>query len=131
MLSFGLVSFGLALLAPVPLQRAVQPQRASADVQMALGSPMDRRGALAGFAAAALGAAAPVFAAGTEDQYKLSKDYILDAKKMLENMRAATELARGNPQMVRPALHRPDPLGRQRWQRPARSLRARAPPTTP
>ena len=52
----------------------------------------------AGAAAAAFGAM-PAFAETAVDGYKLLKDYPVDAKNMLANMKTATELARGNPDM--------------------------------
>ena len=60
-----------------------------------------RRAALTGAAAACLGAVAPVLPAlaGDDDIYKLRKDYPTDAKQMLRNMIAATELERGAPNM--------------------------------
>jgi photosystem II Psb27 protein len=98
------ITLSLSLLAPV--QRAVLPQhvRASpADVSMSFSGQTGRRGVLAGFAAAAVGIA-PVFADVSDEQYKLKKDYVVDAKNMLQNMRAATDLQRGNPDMVRSHL---------------------------
>ena len=68
------------------------PARVSAPVCM---SDVSRRAALAGAAAAAFGAL-PAFA---ETNYGLKKDYREDAKQMLDNMRAATELTRGTPGM--------------------------------
>ena len=70
------------------------PARVSAPVCM---SDVSRRAALAGAAAAAFGAL-PAFAEG-EVSYALKKDYREDAKQMLNNMRTATELTRGEPGM--------------------------------
>jgi len=70
------------------------PARVSAPVCM---SDVSRRAALAGAAAAAFGAL-PAFAEG-EVNYQLKKDYREDAKQMLNNMRTATELTRGEPGM--------------------------------
>jgi photosystem II Psb27 protein len=51
-------------------------------------------------AAAWLMSSAPAFAGGDKpDQYKLQKDYPKDAKNMLENMKTATAMARGTPNM--------------------------------
>eukprot|EP00962_Isochrysis_galbana_P040632 scaffold14757_cov111-Isochrysis_galbana.AAC.3 len=95
------ITLSLTLLAPV--QRAVLPQHVRAspvDVSMTFSGQTGRRGVLAGFAAAAVGIA-PVFADAPEEPYKLKKDYVIDAKNMLQNMRTATDLQRGNPDMVR------------------------------
>jgi len=54
-----------------------------------------RRVALAGAAAAALGPALPALA----QEFKLAKDYQTDARRMVDNMKIATELARGTPNM--------------------------------
>ena len=70
------------------------PARVSAPVCM---SDVSRRAALAGAAAAAF-SALPAFAEG-EVSYALKKDYREDAKQMLNNMRTATELTRGEPGM--------------------------------
>lgn len=71
--------------------------RSSSPVCLAEQGPLSRRAALAGAAAAMVGAV-PAFA-GAPDVYQLKKDYPVDAKTMLENMKAATELARGTPGM--------------------------------
>ena len=92
----------LSLLAPV--QRALAPQAVAAgraDVCMSFSQLTHRRAFLAG-AAAAVVSAAPAFA--DDDTYKLKKDYVVDAKNMLNNMKTATELQRGNPDMVRVAF---------------------------
>jgi len=70
--------------------------RAAAAPQMSAGD-VTRRAALGGLASAVLGVA-PAFA-GAPDPYKLKKDYPVDAKTLLENMRIATELQRGAPNM--------------------------------
>jgi hypothetical protein len=94
----------ISLLSLAPVQRAVLPGqhlRASpAHVSMYFSGQTGRRGVLAGLAAAAVGIA-PVLADAPEEPYKLKKDYVIDAKNMLQNMRTATELQRGNPDMVR------------------------------
>ena len=72
------------------------PARASTPVCLADG-PLSRRGALMG-AAAAMAGALPALAAEAP-QYKLAKDYPVDAKRMLENMKIATDLTRGTPGM--------------------------------
>lgn len=69
--------------------RAAQPH-------MLLEHPSSRRAALASFAAAASFSALPAFAAPPPEGYKLKKNYPEDAKTMLDNMRVATELKRGD-----------------------------------
>ena len=63
---------------------------------LSMSEATSRRAALAGFAAATL--AMPAFA-GAPSPYALKKDYPADARTMLENMKAATSLARGTPGM--------------------------------
>mmetsp|Transcript_39336 Transcript_39336/g.127885 ORF Transcript_39336/g.127885 Transcript_39336/m.127885 type:complete len:171 (+) Transcript_39336:39-551(+) len=84
-----------SFLGPLPVQQGpvVTQRRASAPT-----ASVERRGVLAGFAAAALAATPAAFAA-TDSPYSLKKDYVVDAKNMLENMKTATELQRGNPEM--------------------------------
>jgi len=74
-------------VAPVAVRMLAEPQVATT-----------RRGALAALAAAAV-PALPAFAMVPPDGYKLVKDYPTDAKTMLNNMRAATDLTRGAPGM--------------------------------
>merc|ERR1719183_1428741 len=90
-----------ALQSPQVVGRsAAQRSGARGAVQMGpADGPVSRRGAFACLAAAALGAAAQPALAVDEAAYKLKKDYPVDAKQMLLNMRAATELARGSPDM--------------------------------
>ena len=90
-----------SFLGPLPVQQGpvVTQRRASAPV-----ASVERRGVLAGFAAAALAATPAAFAA-TDSPYSLKKDYVVDAKNMLENMKTATELQRGNPEMARRGGH--------------------------
>jgi len=63
---------------------------------MLLEQPASRRSALTGLAAAAAFSAMPAFASVTPEAYKLKKNYPSDAKMMLDNMRIATELKRGD-----------------------------------
>ena len=56
---------------------------------------LSRRAMLSGFAAASF-SAMPALAV---DPYKLKKDYPTDARQMLENMKIATEMKRGDPGM--------------------------------
>jgi photosystem II Psb27 protein len=87
------------LAGAVAFQPAVVPCRgacrASTPVMSEQGS--SRRTALAGLAAATFSAlpALPALAA----EYKLKKDYPSDARNMLENMKIATDLKRGEPNM--------------------------------
>ena len=90
-LCFALVGSSAAF-APAPLRTSSRSARAS-EPAMALES---RRSALTGLAAAAAFSALPAFASVTPDGYKLQKNYPVDAKKMLDNMRIATELKRGD-----------------------------------
>jgi len=82
-----------AAFAPTPLRASSRSACRASEPAMALES---RRSALTGFAAAAAFSALPAFASVTPDAYKLQKNYPVDAKKMLENMRIATELKRGD-----------------------------------
>jgi len=63
---------------------------------MLIEQPTSRRSVLGGFAAAAAFSALPAMASVTPEAYKLKKDYPKDAKMMLDNMRVATELKRGD-----------------------------------
>ena len=84
--------------AAMPVQR-VQPSCArTSSVCMAERSELSRRGALAGLAAAAASIASPSWALD-ESVYMLKKDYREDAQRMLDNMRVASELTRGTPDM--------------------------------
>jgi len=91
-LALSALSFQPAVRVPVHA-----PAMGSAPVCMAEQGPLSRRAALAGAAAAAFGAL-PAFAAD-KSPYSLKKDYPADAKTMLENMKIATELTRGAPDM--------------------------------
>merc|ERR1712099_45331 len=74
-------------------------RRASSATSVFMGEmeqPVSRRATLAGLAAAAF-SSAPAWA--KDDGYSLKKDYPTDAKQMLTNMRIATELTRGAPDM--------------------------------
>lgn len=99
-----MMSFLCTLSAALAFQPAVMPQQSAAarcsssSICMAEEPVMTRRATMLGAAAAAFGAL-PAFAETATDSYKLLKDYPTDAKNMLVNMRAATELARGNPDM--------------------------------
>ena len=91
----GLIACVAALQQPIVAGRsAAQRSGARGAVQMGV----SRRDAMACVAAAALGVAQPALAVD-EAAYKLKKDYPLDAKQMLLNMRTATELTRGSPDM--------------------------------
>ena len=89
-----------SFLVPLRVQQGpvVTQRRASAPV-----ASVERRGVLAGFATAL--AATPAAFAATDSPYSLKKDYVVDAKNMLENMKTATELQRGNPEMARRSGH--------------------------
>jgi len=76
------------------LMASTSSPRMAADLQTAV----SRRN-LAPFAAAVLSLGTQPAFAKEEDLFKLKKDYPTDAKNMLVNMRTATELQRGNPEM--------------------------------
>ena len=76
--------------------RAAPLQRASTQMS-ATEEPVTRRTALAG-AVAAFSGVLPAFADATAE-YKLKKDYPQDARRMLDNMKTATDMARGTPNM--------------------------------
>lgn len=97
-----MLSFAFSALAlSTPLRLQPQTSRATPSVRMGLSKQTDRRGALLGFAVAALGLP-PAFAGDVPDEsYKLRKDYIIDSQNMLVNMKIATDLQRGNPDIVR------------------------------
>ena len=80
-------SLSAPVAAPVAVRMLAEPQGLTT-----------RRGALAALAAAAV-PALPAFAMVPPEGYKLEKDYPKDARKMLDNMVKATELARGAPGM--------------------------------
>jgi len=84
-----------AAFAPSPLRGPRSVCRASEPI-MLLEQPASRRSALTGLAAAAAFSAMPAFASVTPEAYKLKKNYPSDAKMMLDNMRVATELKRGD-----------------------------------
>ena len=78
---------------------AVVASRPAASVSMTAAEPAyTRRAALTSAAAAALAPVLPAFA-GADPAYALKKDYPYDAKTMLTNMQAATNLERGAPGM--------------------------------
>ena len=84
--------------AALPVQRVQPGYVRTSSVCMAERSELSRRGALAGLAAAAASIASPSWAID-ETVYMLKKDYREDAQRMLENMRVASELTRGTPDM--------------------------------
>merc|ERR1719450_639257 len=91
---FALLSSAAAFSPVVP--RASRCAVRSSDPAMLQQEPASRRSALTGFAAAAAFSALPAFASVTPDGYKLKKNYPSDAKMMLDNMRIATDLKRGD-----------------------------------
>lgn len=95
-----LLASAAAFQQPAGMSRsAAQLSGARSAVQMGPADRlMPRRDAVACLAAAALGAAQPALAL-TESDYKLKKEYTIDAKQMLTNMKTATELKRGEPDM--------------------------------
>lgn len=84
-----------AAFSPATLRPSAIACRTS-EPAMLMEQPSSRRSALTGFAAAAAFSALPAFATVTPDGYKLKKNYRDDAKMMLDNMRIATELKRGD-----------------------------------
>jgi len=101
MLSVVALLAGSAAFAPAGAPRsAVRVSAASVQMQAGADTEISRRSALAGAAAACLGALPSLPAmADVGEIYKLKKDYPKDAKQMLENMVLATDLARGTPNM--------------------------------
>jgi len=83
-----------AAFQPVALQ-ARGACRVSAPAMAMSEQPMSRRALGAAFATAAF-TALPALA---DDGYKLKKDYPADARAMLDNMKIATEMKRGEPNM--------------------------------
>jgi len=82
------VAIGIASLVTIGIASASEPASPTA-------------GTTGSRAAAVLGAA-PAFAGifgGGDSPYALKKDYVIDAKTMLENMKIATDLQRGAPDM--------------------------------
>lgn len=65
----------------------------------AVETPTSRRAALGLGLATLAGGAMPAEAYDTPAGYQLKKDYPADARQMLDNMKAATELTRGAPDM--------------------------------
>lgn len=110
-----MMSFLCTLSAALAFQPAVMPQQHAAArattsaISMAEEPLITRRATVLGVAGAAAAAfgAMPAFAEVATDSYKLLKDYPTDAKNMLVNMKAATELARGNAAHPHPAPLRP------------------------
>jgi len=91
-----------ASLQPVLSHRSscVVSQPSSARIVTDQHAAVSRRDVASSFAAAALlSLGAQPAHAKEEDPFKLKKDYPTDAKNMLTNMRTATELQRGNPEM--------------------------------
>merc|ERR1712113_744453 len=95
------------LAAAAALQPAVSARSACAvsqtsSVRIVTGqhATVSRRELASSFAAAALlSLGAQPAHAKEDDPFKLKKDYPIHAKNMLTNMRTATELQRGNPEM--------------------------------
>ena len=101
-LACGLLAVAAALQQPAAVARgAAQRSGARSAVQMgpAEQSLVSRRDAFACLAAAAVGVAAQPALAVDEKDYKLKKDYPVDARTMLKNMVIATDMARGTPGM--------------------------------
>uniref|UniRef100_A0A7S4HCL4 Photosystem II 11 kDa protein n=1 Tax=Prymnesium polylepis TaxID=72548 RepID=A0A7S4HCL4_9EUKA len=98
MMSLALLFASAAAFTPAPLRSPRAVCRA-AEPAMLLEQPTSRRSALAGVAAAAAFSALPAFASVTPEAYKLKKNYPSDAKLMLDNMRQATDLKRGDAGM--------------------------------
>merc|ERR1719198_2763599 len=95
MMSLALLFASAAAFTPAPLRSPRAVCRA-AEPAMLLEQPTSRRSALTGLAAAAAFSALPALASVTPDAYKLKKNYPSDAKMMLDNMRKATDLKRGD-----------------------------------
>jgi len=86
---------GASAYTPVGLRA---PTRTGVSVQMSASDAAFSRRAAVATGLAALSGALPAMAADAPE-YKLKKDYPQDARKMLENMRIATDMARGTPGM--------------------------------
>ena len=102
MLSAALCASALAFAPAAAPGLTVAPSATAPAVRMLAEEPAaSRRAVLATFAAAAAGVAPalPAFAEPPPDGYKLVKDYPKDARKMLDNMVIATDLARGSENM--------------------------------
>ncbi|KAL1524685.1 hypothetical protein AB1Y20_019571 [Prymnesium parvum] len=81
---------------PAPPMRCVEHVGCRATTPAMAAEPTSRRSVLAGLAVATSFSALPAFASVTPEGYKLKKNYPQDAKLMLDNMRIATELKRGD-----------------------------------